>query len=154
MVFNDDEYKLTNLGLYFSVFSIPNYLNLNHTEVQFEANQKLISITSDKDPKMAEAGFCFRPQKVLNNIRDENEQQRFLRDTFQDFGWETSKVLELMSDSDDFYFDSFTQVEMKSWTKGQVALLGDAGYCASPFSGQGTNLALVGAYVFAGELKQ
>lgn len=41
MVFNDDEYKLTNLGLYFSVFSIPNYLNLNHTEVQFEANQKL-----------------------------------------------------------------------------------------------------------------
>ena len=154
MVFDEDEYKLTNLGAYFSIFSIPNYLNLNHTEVQFEANQKLISITSDKNPKMAEVGFCFRTQNVLNNIRDENEQQRFLRDTFQDFGWETSKVFELMSDSDDFYFDSFTQVKMKSWTKGRVALLGDAGYCASPFSGQGTNLALVGAYVFAGELKQ
>lgn len=154
MVFDKDEYKLINLGAYFSVFSIPNYLHLNHTEVQFEANQKLISITSDKDPKMAEAGFCFRTQNVLNNIRDENEQRRFLRDTFQDFGWETSKILELMSDSDDFYFDSFTQVKMKSWTKGRVALLGDAGYCASPFSGQGTNLALVGAYIFAGELKQ
>ena len=154
MVFDKDEYKLTNLGAYFSVFSIPNYLNLNHTEVQCEANQKLISITSDKNPKIAEAAFLFRAQNVLNNIRDENEQQRFLRDTFQDFGWETSKILELMSDSDDFYFDSITQVKMKSWTKGRVALLGDAGYCASPLSGQGNNLALVGAYVFAGELKQ
>lgn len=154
MVFDKDEYQLTHLGAYFSVFSIPNYLNLNHTEVQCEANQKLISITSDRNPKIAEAAFMFRVQNVLNNIRDENEQQRFLQDTFQDFGWEASKVLELMSDSDGFYFDSFTQVKMKSWTKGRVALLGDAGYSASPMSGQGNNLAMVGAYILAGELKQ
>ncbi len=154
MVFDKDEYKLINLGAYFSVFSIPNYLNLSHTEVQCEANQKLISITSDNNPKMAEAAFMFRAQNVLNNIRDEKEQQKFLRDTFQDFGWEASKILELMSDSADFYLDSVTQVKMKSWTKGRVALLGDAGYCASPLSGQGNNLALVGAYILAGELKQ
>jgi len=42
---------------------------------------------------------------------------------------------------------------MRSWTKGRVALVGDAGYCASPLSGQGNNLALVGAYILAGELK-
>lgn len=154
MVFDKDEYKLTNLGAYFSVFSIPNYLNLNHTEVQCEANQKLISITSDKNPKIAEAAFLFRAQNDLNNIRDENGQKQYLRDTFQGFGWETSKILELMSGSDGFYFDSIAQVKMISWTKGRVALLGDAGYCASPLSGQGNNLALVGAYVFAGELKQ
>jgi 2-polyprenyl-6-methoxyphenol hydroxylase-like FAD-dependent oxidoreductase len=70
IVFDKDEYKLTNLGAYFSV-SIPNYLNLNHTEVQFEANQKLISITNDKNPKIAEAAFMFCVQNVLNNIRDE-----------------------------------------------------------------------------------
>jgi len=154
MVFDKDEYKLINLGAYFSVFSIPNYLNLSHTEVQCEANQKLISITSDKNPKMAEAAFMFRGHNVLNNIRDEKEQQKFLCDTFQDFGWEASKILELMSYSDNFYFDSVMQVKMKSWTKGRVALLGDAGYCASPLSGQGNNLALVGAYILAGELKQ
>jgi 2-polyprenyl-6-methoxyphenol hydroxylase-like FAD-dependent oxidoreductase len=114
MVFDEDEYKLNNLGACFSVFSIPNYLNLNHTEVQCEANQKLMSITSDKNPKIAEAAFMFRVQKVLNNIRDENEQKRFLSDTFQGFGWETSKILELMLDSDDFYFDSVTQVKMQS----------------------------------------
>jgi 2-polyprenyl-6-methoxyphenol hydroxylase-like FAD-dependent oxidoreductase len=154
MIFNEDEYTLTNLGLYFSVFNIPNYLNLNHTEIQFEANQKLITLTSDKDPKIAEASFLFRVKNGLHTILDKNEQQQFLRDTFKDFGWETAKILELMSDSDDFYFDSATQVKMKSWTKGRVALLGDAGYCASPLSGQGNNLALIGAYVLAGELKK
>jgi len=153
MVFDNDEYQLTNLGKYFSVFSIPNYLNLNHTEVQCEANQKLISLTSDKNPKKAEAAFLFA-QNDLNKIRNENEQKQFLCNTFQDFGWETSKILELMSGSDDFYFDSVTQVKMKSWTKGRVALLGDAGYSASPMSGQGNNLAMVGAYILAGELKQ
>ena len=154
MVFDKDEYKLVNLGSYFSIFSIPNYLNLNHTEVQCEANQKLASISSDKNPKMAQAAFMFHSQKILNNIRYENEQQQFLRDTFQDFGWEAPKMLELMSGSNDFYFDSVTQVKMKSWTKGRISLLGDAGYCASPLSGQGNNIALVGAYILAGELKK
>ncbi len=155
MVFDKNEYELVNLDMYFSVFSIPNYLNLSHTEVQCEANQKLISITSDKNPEMAEVAVMFRAQNILNNIRDKNEQQQLLRNTFQDFGWEMPKIFALMSDSNDFYFDSlFTQIKMTSWTKGRIALLGDAGYCASPMSGQGNNLALVGAYIFAGELKK
>lgn len=154
MVFDKDDYKLVNLGAYFSVFSIPNYLNLSHTEVQCEANQKLISIASDKNPKMVEVALMFRGQSILNNVRNENLQQQLLRDTFQDFGWEASEILELMLGSDDFYFDSVTQVTMESWTKGRVALLGDAGYCPSPLSGQGTNIALVGAYILAGELKR
>jgi 2-polyprenyl-6-methoxyphenol hydroxylase-like FAD-dependent oxidoreductase len=47
----------------------------------------------------------------------------------------------------DFYFDSLSLVQMDSWSKGRVVLVGDAGYCATPLSGQGTSLALVGAYV-------
>lgn len=58
-----------------------------------------------------------------------------------------------MNDADDFYFDVMAQIKMDSWTKDRVALLGDAGYCASPFSGMGINLAVVGAYILAGELK-
>jgi 2-polyprenyl-6-methoxyphenol hydroxylase-like FAD-dependent oxidoreductase len=40
---------------------------------------------------------------------------------------------------------------MDHWSQGRVVLVGDAGYCASPMSGQGTSLALIGAYVLAGE---
>jgi 2-polyprenyl-6-methoxyphenol hydroxylase-like FAD-dependent oxidoreductase len=41
---------------------------------------------------------------------------------------------------------------MPTIAQGRVTLVGDAGYCASPLSGMGTSLALVGAYVLAGEL--
>lgn len=151
--FTKDEYQLVNLGAYISIFSIPNYLNLDRTEVMHEANQKMLSITNYDDSGIAHAGFMFRSNHVLNNIRDQAEQMQFLHDTFWNFGWESQRVLELMPKASDFYFDSITQVKMPSWTKGRVVMLGDAGYCASPLSGQGNNLAMVGAYILAGELK-
>jgi 2-polyprenyl-6-methoxyphenol hydroxylase-like FAD-dependent oxidoreductase len=57
-----------------------------------------------------------------------------------------------MREAPDFYFDSVSQVRMDSWSAGRVTLAGDAGYCPSPLSGQGSSLALVGAYVLASEL--
>lgn len=154
LVFQQDEFELVYLGTYVSIFSIPNFLNLHHTEVMCDANQKLAIISSDKNPKIAQAGLLFRSPNVLNNMRNENQQKQLLRALFQDFGWELPKILELMSDSDDFYFDFVAQMKMQSWTKGRVALLGDAGYCASLHSGQGSSLALTGAYILAGELKK
>lgn len=152
-VFGKDEFRLVNLGSYISIYTIPNYLSLSHVELLCETDQKLVTITSDADADTAQAGFSFRSDHVLNNSRDKDEQMQFLRDMFNDFGWEAKRMLELMPESPDFYFDAITQVKMDSWTKGRVALMGDAGYCASPYSGQGNNLAIVGAYVLAGELK-
>ncbi|MCW8399828.1 tetracycline destructase [Legionella sp. PATHC038] len=153
MIFDKNEYQLIHLGSYFSTFTIPNYLGLSHTVLECEANHKLVSINSDNNPEIARAGFMFRSQHILKDIRDEHEQKQFLCDTFRDFGWETQNILNRMPESDDFYFDAITQVKMNSWTKGRIALIGDAGYCPSPLSGQGNNLAFVGAYILAGELK-
>ena len=153
MIFDKNEYQLIHLGSYLSSFTIPNYLGLNHMDLECEANHKLVSINSDNNPEIARAGFMFRSQHILKDIRDEHEQKQFLCDTFRNFGWETQHILNLMQASDDFYFDAVTQVKMNSWTKDRIALLGDAGYCPSPLSGQGNNLAFVGAYILAGELK-
>lgn len=57
-----------------------------------------------------------------------------------------------MQKSDDFYMQEIAQVKLPEWSKGRVALLGDAAYCPSPISGMGTSCAIVGAYVLAGEL--
>lgn len=152
-IFTESDYEIYQLNAHICVFSIPNYLNLNKKSVLFESNQKTVHVISDHDPKTALVGFMFRSKENLKAICDEAEQRKFIRSIYKNLGWETNKLLALMADSDDLYFDSIAQVKMSNWTNGRVALLGDAAYCASPLSGQGTSLALVGAYLLAGELK-
>ncbi|GAA2625754.1 hypothetical protein SMC26_19280 [Actinomadura fulvescens] len=53
-----------------------------------------------------------------------------------------------------FYFDSITQLHMDAWSHGRVTLVGDAGYRSGPAVGGSTSLAVLGAYVLAGELAQ
>ena len=50
----------------------------------------------------------------------------------------------MMPSASDYYFDAAAQIRMDHWSQGRVVLVGDAGYCASPMSGQGTSLALIG----------
>ena len=63
-------------------------------------------------------------------------------------------LLEFMEFAPDFYFDSISQVKMERWSTGRCVLLGDAAHCASPLSGMGTGMAVLGAYILAGELAE
>ena len=64
----------------------------------------------------------------------------------------TPRILAHLDDTPDFYLDQVAQVVMDRWSSGRVGLIGDAAFSSSPMSGQGTGLALVGAYLLAGEL--
>ncbi|KAL2061147.1 hypothetical protein VTL71DRAFT_7420 [Oculimacula yallundae] len=75
-----------------------------------------------------------------------------LHQIFAGAGWEAPRVLEGMDLAEDFYMTEITQVKMKNFHQGRVVLLGDCAWCPSPWSGQGTTLSIVGAYVLAGEL--
>jgi len=81
-----------------------------------------------------------------------DEQIGLLKTLFADVGWETPRVLAALERTPDLYLDAVGQVKMPRWSKGRIALVGDAAYCASPISGMGTSLGLCGAYVLAGEL--
>ena len=67
-------------------------------------------------------------------------------------GWLAPRILAHLDHTPDFYLDQVAQVVMDRWSSGRVGLLGDAAFSSSPLSGQGTGLALVGAYLLAGEL--
>jgi 2-polyprenyl-6-methoxyphenol hydroxylase-like FAD-dependent oxidoreductase len=84
--------------------------------------------------------------------RDITAQKKQMRELFSDAGWESLRVLDGMEDADDFYMQQIAQVKMPKWSKGRVAVIGDAGYCPSPISGMGTTLAIIGAYILAGEI--
>lgn len=79
-------------------------------------------------------------------------QRQYMLDQFAGDGWEFPRILEVMKDVDDFYFDVLRQVHMKRWSNGRVVLTGDAAWAPTPLSGVGTSLAIVGGYVLAGEL--
>ena len=79
-------------------------------------------------------------------------QQALLRERLRGAGWDTSAILDLMPQARTFYFDRVSQIRMPSWTRGRVALVGDAAACPSLLAGQGSALAMVESYVLAAEL--
>jgi 2-polyprenyl-6-methoxyphenol hydroxylase-like FAD-dependent oxidoreductase len=105
-----------------------------------------------RDTDKAIAMFFFASPPVPYDRHDTKRQKQLVAQAFAGEGWEVPGMLAAMRDAPDFYFDRVCQVQMDYWSRGRVALLGDAGYCGSPMGGNGTSIALVGAYVLAGEL--
>lgn len=83
---------------------------------------------------------------------DVAQQKRLVAQAFAGDGWEVPRLLDAMRTAPEFYSERVALAQIGRWSRGRVALLGDAAYCPSPMSGMGTSLALVGAYVLAGEL--
>jgi 2-polyprenyl-6-methoxyphenol hydroxylase-like FAD-dependent oxidoreductase len=81
-----------------------------------------------------------------------DEQLEVVERAFAGNGWEVPRQLAAMRTADDLFFDSVSQIRMSCWTKGRVALVGDAGYAPSFLSGQSSSLAVVGAYQLAAAL--
>ena len=82
------------------------------------------------------------------------EQQALLRRRLAGAGWETPAILDTMAEARTFYFDRVSQIRMPSWSRGRVALVGDAAACPSLLAGQGSALAMIEAYVLAAELAE
>ncbi|HVY90482.1 MAG TPA: FAD-binding domain [Hyphomonadaceae bacterium] len=80
------------------------------------------------------------------------EQRSEIHRQFQDCGWESNEILSALDQAENVYFDRVSQIRMPSWTKGRVALVGDAAYSPSLLAGEGAGLAMMGAYVLAGEI--
>lgn len=78
--------------------------------------------------------------------------KELLRAAFTGAGWECEAILDAIDRGSDIYFDRVSQIRMESWSKGSVALVGDAAFSPSLLAGQGAALAMAAAYVLAGEL--
>ncbi|HEX6683952.1 MAG TPA: FAD-dependent monooxygenase [Candidatus Limnocylindrales bacterium] len=149
LTFGDEAQFVKHLGAYVSIYTTPNYLNLDYAELFYGSVDRLVSVYSARDNSEARSLFIFNSPRLDFDRRD---AKSVLAQHFDGESWETPRLLEFMRDANDFYFDSVSLVEMPGWSRGRVTLVGDAASCPSPASGQGTGLALVGAYVLAGEL--
>jgi 2-polyprenyl-6-methoxyphenol hydroxylase-like FAD-dependent oxidoreductase len=90
------------------------------------------------------------------SANDLESQKALLRARFGKSGWECPQILDQLGNTCDLYFDRVSQIRMDaepgSWTRGRVTLIGDAASCVSLLAGQGSALAMVAAYILAGEL--
>ena len=139
------EVALRHLGAHIAIFDVPNELGLDREEVFYTEPGRMVFAYSTGPAVPAKVGMVFGS--------DEPSLSRaVLPDRFAGLGWQVPRFLEVLRDADDVYFDALSQVELPRYSAGRVVLLGDAAHCPSPSAGQGTSMALVGAYVLAGEL--
>jgi 2-polyprenyl-6-methoxyphenol hydroxylase-like FAD-dependent oxidoreductase len=146
------EVPLSHLGAYISIFTVPNDLRLDREEVMYSEPGRLVFAYSTGPDAPAKVGMTFAAPVLTYDRRDTAAMKGLLTSTFGDLGWAVPRFLDALRDADDLYLDSLSQVELPRWSAGRVALIGDAAHCPAPASGQGTSLALTGAYVLAGEL--
>ncbi|MBV7530505.1 FAD-dependent monooxygenase [Chitinophaga sp. sic0106] len=98
----------------------------------------------------AVAALVFRAPALEWDYRDQEQQKLILKHYFgNNKQWKIPEILDTILQSDNLYFDEVCQIHMPSWTKGRVALVGDAAHAPSFFTGMGTSLAIQGATLLA-----
>jgi 2-polyprenyl-6-methoxyphenol hydroxylase-like FAD-dependent oxidoreductase len=158
LVFGSEQRYIRDLGCYIALFSTSTALAHDGWQLMYTMSGRdgrpgrTAALYPKPAPGEALAGFFLRSAPLGYDKRDIDEQKRTVVSAFQGDAWEIPRMLSTIWEAPDFYFDRVEQVQMDTWSRGRTVLIGDAGYCASPMSGIGTSLALVGAYILAGEL--
>ncbi|HEX3778347.1 MAG TPA: FAD-dependent monooxygenase [Pseudonocardiaceae bacterium] len=137
-------------GYYYGGAAVPNHLGLDRTGLLYNVPARSVSLSSTGGD-LAAAGFVFASPRLDYDRHDSDAQRKIVAEAFHGVGWEVPRLIKAMTAAPEIYFDSISQVRMDSFTKGRVALLGDAGY-GSTIGGMGSGLAVIAAYVLAGEL--
>src|SRR5437764_819680 len=154
LVFGDEAQFARYFGYQVGVFTTDNYLGLDEASMQmYNVPGKGVGLRSTRGNQALVVYFLFKqPTKLRYAHHDVELQKQLLADVFASEAWEVPRLLEKMHTASDLYFDAVSQVRMETWSHGRAVLLGDAGYCPALLSGQGSTVAMLGAYILAGEL--
>ncbi|MFJ9716966.1 FAD-dependent monooxygenase [Streptomyces sp. NPDC101213] len=152
-LFGPEERFHRHLGHCFAVFTMPNTFGLSHELKLWNTPGRAAALYAVGDDDDLHAFLTFhQPEPPFEALRDPGAQRDLVAAVFADAGWEVPGMIDAMRDADDLFFDTAGQIRMPHWSSGRVALVGDAAYAPSFLTGQGTSLALAGAYVLADAL--
>ncbi|MEU1289826.1 FAD-dependent monooxygenase [Kitasatospora sp. NPDC005856] len=157
LVFGPEADYLHPIGTYVAGWSAPNHLGLDRWEIAHrdgdDPNWFCMAMTV-RDNSELRVFVGFHSDEPLADMlpRDPARQRQLVAERSAHARWELPRFLKAMGETDAFHYDVIAQIRMDRWSEDRVVLLGDAGYCCSPATGQGTSVALTAAYVLAGEL--
>ena len=153
LVFGPDDKFETDLGYAIAAFETNGYRPRDE-DVYILYNQPGIMVgrVTLRDDRTLFL-FIFKSEdRTFSQAGDVQAQKAVLRERYGGATWECREILARLDDVSDLYFDRVSQIRMEAWSKGRVALVGDAAFCVSLAAGQGSALAMTAAYVLAGEL--
>jgi 2-polyprenyl-6-methoxyphenol hydroxylase-like FAD-dependent oxidoreductase len=151
LVFGDEQLFARFLGGYVAAFHLDRHpFELDSALKLYEEIDRVAGFYPLDERRMA-ATYVFRHDEM-----QVPRQQRLalMRTVYAGSGWIAEKMLETYRGTEPLYFDSLTQIAMPHWHKGRVALVGDACGCLTLIAGQGSQMAMAGAYVLARELER
>jgi 2-polyprenyl-6-methoxyphenol hydroxylase-like FAD-dependent oxidoreductase len=154
LAFGDESQFEKYYGYYTSSFTVDKFSDKSKAFAMFNVPYKQVAVYSTGEEKAATFFIFASPHKLEYDHHDIEKQKQILKNEFMNIGWKCPELLSRIDAAPDFYFDSVSQIIMEHWSKGRISLVGDAGYCPSLLSGKGSTLAMVGAYILAGELKR
>ncbi|MFI6302812.1 FAD-dependent oxidoreductase [Amycolatopsis thailandensis] len=107
---------------------------------------RLVAIHPSRD----EGGVAFIFRARLDGVdhRDTERHKQIVATTYDDVGWRVPALLQHLRDAEDVFFDAVSVVDLPSWSRGRIALVGDAASCVS-LLGEGSSLAIAGAHTLA-----
>jgi 2-polyprenyl-6-methoxyphenol hydroxylase-like FAD-dependent oxidoreductase len=152
MCFGEETSFLMFMQNYFSLAIVDKLLIEEDTAQMFNVAGKTVMLNAYN--KKTDIAFCFFSERPIDYDRRNREEQReMVRDQFKGEAWRIGELLEEVDRCDNFYFDQLCQIRMGAWSKGRVALVGDAAYCPSPAAGMGGSMAILGAAALADAMK-
>jgi 2-polyprenyl-6-methoxyphenol hydroxylase-like FAD-dependent oxidoreductase len=153
LTFGEEEQFIHHLGPYAAVWDLPTDMFAPATGFMYSHPGRTVVVERPADGAAGRAFLTFvRPTPGTVRRHDTDHILASLHEAFAEDRWRTNEVIDTLRHADDFYFDTVSQVRMDRWSSGRVALVGDAAYAPAFLSGQGTSIAIAGAYVLASEL--
>ncbi|WP_282792435.1 FAD-dependent monooxygenase [Streptomyces sp. CC224B] len=141
------------LGSCFALFTMANRFGLSRELVVWNTPGRAAALYAVGGDDEVHAFLTFhRPEPPSAALRDPGTWRDLVTAAFAGAGWEVPGMVDALRGADDPFFDVAGQIRMPHWSRGRVALVGDAAYAPSFLTGQGTSLALVGAYMLAHSL--
>lgn len=149
-----DEPELKFLGLYNAWYTIPRLESDTQWARWYTAPGSRVMLLRPDNHGTIRASFSFLSDDKGYLSQSDREQKKVLKEKLSGAGWEAERLMKEIDNNSEVYFDGISQVKAPRWFDGRVGMIGDAAYCPTPLTGMGTTLAMVGAYLLAGELSR
>jgi 2-polyprenyl-6-methoxyphenol hydroxylase-like FAD-dependent oxidoreductase len=152
LVFGAERQFVRHMGMYVATMPFGRPVENPHDVLMYNTPGRLVSVHPSRGNALT--AFIFRGRAIAGlDYRATEQHKRIVADAYAAVGWRVPELLEQLRSTDDLYFDSVSQVHLTRWSRGRIVLLGDAASCVSLF-GDGSSLAMAGAFALAGALAE